>query len=194
MIIEAVLSGGFVLSLLVWLHLGVATPIGVGLGHYWLWVGALVSVGMTVYAVFTRARFVGLFSQIYLLMSCWVMVKICMDGGDKYDEYAILALIPIVTMYLMNIGIPVAIARIGQVPELIHTWVANIQLVYRIIAAALGLLWISNFVPDEWRVLVFIAVGVVFFRHAIPEARPRMAMAGAGLCGDRVPRPCRPVL
>ena len=167
MIIEAVLSGGFVLSLLVWLHLGVATPIGVGLGHYWLWVGALVSVGMTVYAVFTRARFVGLFSQIYLLMSCWVMVKICMDGGD---EYATLALIPIATMYLMNIGIPVAITRIGQVPELIHTWVANIQLVYRIIAAALGLLWISNFVPDEWRVLVFIAVGVAFF--AIQFLRP----------------------
>jgi len=154
MIIEAVLSGGFVLSLLVWLHLGV------GLDHKWLWVGAVVSVGMTVYAVFTRARFVGLFSQVYLLMSCWVMVNICMDGGD---EYAILALIPIVTMYLMNIGIPVAITRIGRVPELIHTWVANIQLAYRIIAAALGLLWISNFVPDEWRVLVFIAVGVVFF-------------------------------
>ena len=167
MIIEAVLSGGFVLSLLVWLHLGVATPIGVGLGHYWLWVGALVSVGMTVYAVFTRARFVGLFSQIYLLMSCWVMVKICMDGGD---EYATLALIPIATMYLMNIGIPVAITRIGQVPELIHTWVANIQLVYRIIAAALGLLWISNFVPDEWRVLVFVSVGVAFF--AIQFLRP----------------------
>ena len=157
MIIEAALSGGFVLSLLVWLH------EGVGLDHNWLWVGAVVSVGMTVYAVFTRARFVGLFSQIYLLMSCWVMVKICMDGGDKYDEYAILALIPIVTMYLMNIGIPVAIARIGQVPELIHTWVANIQLVYRIIAAALGLLWIGNYVPEEWRMLVFIAVGVVFF-------------------------------
>ena len=50
---------------------------GVGLGHYWLWVGALVSVGMTVYAVFTRARFVGLFSQVYLLMSCWVMVEDC---------------------------------------------------------------------------------------------------------------------
>ena len=160
MIIEAVLSGGFVLSLLVWLHVGVATPIGVGLGHYWLWVGALVSVGMTVYAVFTRARFVGLFSQIYLLMSCWVMVELCARSDN---EYATLALIPIATMYLMNIGIPVAIARIGRVPELIHTWVANIQLAYRIIAAALGLLWISNFVPDEWRVLVFIAVGVVFF-------------------------------
>ncbi|MEO1864039.1 MAG: DUF2339 domain-containing protein, partial [Verrucomicrobiia bacterium] len=58
MIIEAALSGGFVLSLLVWLH------EGVGLDHKWLWVGAVVSVGMTVYAVFTRARFVGLFSQV----------------------------------------------------------------------------------------------------------------------------------
>ena len=167
MIIEAVLSGGFVLSLLVWLH------VGVDLDHKWLWVGALVSVGMTVYAVFTRARFVGLFSQVYLLMSCWIMFKICIEGLPAWlpfvaslgqsDEYATLALIPIATMYLMNIGIPVAIARIGQVPELIHTWVAKTQLVYRIIAAALGLLWIGNYVPEEWRVLVFIAVGVVFF-------------------------------
>ena len=154
MIIEAVLSGGFVSSLLVWLH------VGVELGHYWLWVGALVSVGMTVYAVFTRARFVGLFSQVYLLMSCWVMVELCARSDN---EYATLALIPIATMYFMNIGIPVAIARIGRVPEMIYSWVAWIQLAYRIIAAALGLLWIGNFVPDEWRVLVFISVGAVFF-------------------------------
>ena len=154
MIIEAVLSGGFVSSLLVWLH------VGVELGHYWLWVGALVSVGMTVYAVFTRARFVGLFSQVYLLMSCWVMVELCARSDN---EYATLALIPIATIYFMNIGIPVAIARIGRVPEMIYSWVAWIQLVYRIIAAALGLLWIGNFVPDEWRVLVFISVGAVFF-------------------------------
>ncbi len=84
---------------------------------------------MTVYAVFTRARFVGLFSQIYLLMSCWVMVELCARSDN---EYATLALIPIATMYLMNIGIPVAIARIGRVPEMIHSWVAWIQLVYRI--------------------------------------------------------------
>ena len=154
MIIEAVLSGGFVLSLLVWLHEGVE------LEHRWLWVGALVSVGMTVYAVFTRARFVGLFSQVYLLMSCWIMFKICIE---RFDDYATLALIPIATMYLMNIGIPVAIARIGQVPEMIHSWVGWIQLAYRIAAAVLGLLWIGNYVPDEWHVLVFISVGVAFF-------------------------------
>ena len=161
MIIEAVLSGGFVLSLLVWLHEGVK------LDHNWLWAGAVISVGMTVYAVFTRARFVGLFSQVYLLMSCWVMAQICVEGGD---EYAALALIPIVTMYLMNIAVPIAIARIGQVPELIDTWVANIQLAYRIAAAGLGLLWIGNYVPEEWRVLVFILVGVAFF--AVQFLRP----------------------
>ncbi len=154
MIIEAGLSGGFVLSLLVWFH------EGVDLEHQWLWVGALVSVGMTVYAVFTRARFVGLFSQVYLLMSCWVMVELCLGSKDKH---VVFALIPIVTMYLMNIAVPIAIARIGQVPEMIHSWVGWIQLAYRIIAAALGLLWIGNYVPEEWRVLVFIAVGMVFF-------------------------------
>ncbi|RTZ70495.1 MAG: hypothetical protein DSZ35_00430, partial [Verrucomicrobia bacterium] len=161
MIIEAVLSGGFVLSLLVWLH------VGVDLDHKWLWVGALVSVGMTVYAVFTRARFVGLFSQVYLLMSCWVMVELCARSDN---EHAGFALIPIATMYLMNIAIPVAIARIGRVPEMIHSLVGRIQLAYRIAAAALGLLWIGNYVPNEWRVLVFVSVGVVFF--AVQFLRP----------------------
>ena len=164
MIIEAVLSGGFVLSLLVWLHVGVATPIGVGLGHYWLWVGALVSVGMTVYAVFTRARFVGLFSQVYLLMSCWVMVEdLYALGGD--NEYAILALIPIAHDLLYEYWYPGCHRAhwTGAGDDIIHLGCQWIQLVYRIIAAALGLLWIGNFVPDEWRVLVFISVGVVFF-------------------------------
>ncbi|MDP6794862.1 MAG: DUF2339 domain-containing protein [Verrucomicrobiota bacterium] len=154
MIIEAVLSGGFVLSLLVWLH------EGVDLYHAWLWAGAMISVGMTVYAVFTRARFVGLFSQFYLLMSCWVMFELCVRSDN---EYAVFALIPIVTMYLMNIAVPIAIARIGHVPEIIHSWVGWIQLAYRIAAAALGLLWIGNYVPNEWQVLVFVSVGVVFF-------------------------------
>ena len=160
-IIEAVFSLGFVLQLFVWLN------EGVGLGEKWLWLGALAAVGMTFYAVFTRARFVGAFSQVYLLMSCCVMAKICAERGD---EHAAMTLIPIATMYLMNIAVPIAIARIGQVPELIHSWVAKIQLAYRIIAAALGLLWIGNYVPEEWRVLVFVSVGATFF--AVQFLRP----------------------
>ena len=93
------------------------------------------------------------------------MVEICLDGGG---EHIALALIPIGTMYLMNIGIPVAITRIGRVPEMIHSLVGRIQLVYRIIAAALGLLWIGNYVPEEWRVLVFVSVGVAFFAVQFP--------------------------
>ena len=154
-IIEIIFSVGFVLQLLVWLSV-----VGVEFDQKWLWLGALLTVGMTLYSVLTRARFIGLFSQVYLLVSCWVMFKICIEGSD---EYPTLTLIPIATMYLMNLGIPIAIARIGQVPEMIHAMVDRVQLAYRIIAAALGLLWIHSFVPDEWQVLVFILVGVAFF-------------------------------
>jgi hypothetical protein len=141
--------------------------LGFELEQKWLWLGAIVTVGMTVYAVFTRARFIGLFSQVYLLLSCWVMFKICIKGSG---DYASLTLIPIATMYLMNLGIPIAIARIGQVPKMIHAMVGRVQLVYRIIAAALGLLWIHSFVPPDWKVLVFILVGVAFF--AVQCLRP----------------------
>jgi hypothetical protein len=154
-IIEIIFSVGFVLQLLVWLSV-----VGVELDQKWLWLGSLLTVGMTLYSVLTRARFIGLFSQVYLLVSCWVIFKICIEGSD---EYPTLTLIPIATMYLMNLGIPIAIARIGQVPEMIHAMVDWVQLAYRIIAAALGLLWIHSFVPDEWQVLVFILVGVAFF-------------------------------
>ena len=94
-------------------------------------------MGITAYAVFTRARFLGLFSQVYLLMSCWVMFLLCVRG-DNENEHVAYTLIPIVTMYLMNIVVPIAIARIGQVPEMIHSWVGWCQLAYRISAAALG--------------------------------------------------------
>ncbi len=154
MIIEAVLSCGFVLLLLVWLYRGVS------LDHKWLWAGALILIGMISYSVVTRARFVGLFSQVYLILSCWVMLKLCV-GGDK--EHAVFALIPIVTAYLINIVVPIAIARLGQVPDMIISWIGSIQLAYRISAAVLGLFWIGNYIHTDWQVLVFIEVGVVFF-------------------------------
>ena len=154
MIIEAALSCGFVLLLLVWLYLGIS------LDHKWLWVGALTLVVMLAYSVFTRARFVGLFSQVYLVLSCWVMLKLCV-GGDK--EHAVFALIPIVTIYLMNIVVPIAIARLDQVPEIIISWIRSIQLAYRIFAAVLGLFWIWNYIHLDWQVLVYIEVGVIFF-------------------------------
>lgn len=155
-IIEIIFSVGFVLQLLVWLGV-----VGVEFDQKWLWLGALLTVGMTLYSVLTRARFIGLFSQVYLLVSCWVMFKICIEPNPK--QYATLTLIPIATMYLMNLGIPIAIARIGQVPKIIHAMVDRVQLAYRIIAAALGLLWIHSFVPDDLQVLVFILIGVAFF-------------------------------
>ena len=73
------------------------------------------------------------------------------------------ALIPIVTIYLMNIVVPIAIARLDQVPEIIISWIRSIQLAYRISAAVLGLFWIGNYIHLDWQVLVYIEVGVMFF-------------------------------
>ncbi|MBE87621.1 MAG: hypothetical protein CMO69_07800 [Verrucomicrobiales bacterium] len=154
MIIEAMLSFGFGLLLFFCLCGGES------IDHKWLWMGALISICMTAYAVFTRARFVGLFSQGYLLISCCVMFGLCISGDREHSTFA---LIPIVTMCLMNIIVPIVIARIGQVPEMILSWVGWIQLVYRVSAAALGLFWIGNYIPDDWQVLVFIEVGMVLF-------------------------------
>ena len=153
-IIEAVLSCGLVLLLLVWLFGGIS------LDQKWLWVGALISISMTAYAVFTRARFVGLFSQVYLLISCYVMFALCVIGDN---EHAAFALIPVFTMYFMNIVVPIAISRIDKVPEMILSSVSFVQLIYRVSAATLCLFWIGNYIPANWQVLVFIEVGMVFF-------------------------------
>ncbi|GIT06032.1 MAG: hypothetical protein CM1200mP29_14430 [Verrucomicrobiota bacterium] len=70
-------------------------------------------------------------------------------------------------MYLFNIGIPVAIARIGQVPGMSPPGLAG----------PVGLPhcrgWLGPFglelVPDEWHVLVFISGGVAFFAMQFPR-------------------------
>ena len=64
-IIETIFSVGFVLQLLVWLGV-----VGVEFDQKWLWFGALLTVGMSVSSVLSRARFIGLFSEVYLLVSC----------------------------------------------------------------------------------------------------------------------------
>jgi uncharacterized membrane protein len=154
--IEAIFSAGFVFQVTAVFH---SRP-----GEEWLWLGPLLTVAMTLYSVFTRARLIGLFSQVCLLISClMVLVK----GSD---EYASLALIPILTMYLMNLGIPIFIERLGQMTDRMNAMLRRVQLAYCIIATPLGLLWIHRFVESEWKVVVFILVSMAFF--AVHQVRP----------------------
>ena len=157
--IEAIFSAGFVFQVTAVFH---SRPL-----DDWLWLGPLLTVGMTVYSVFTRARLIGLFSQVWLLISCLWFLRIGMYG---IDEYASLALIPILTMYLMNLGIPIFIERLGQMTDRMNAMVRRVQLTYCIIATPLGLLWIHRFVQGEWKVVVFILVSMAFF--AVHQVRP----------------------
>ena len=151
---EALHSLGFVLLLLVWLFLGVE------LSEKWIWVGALLSFGLAAYAAITRARFLGLGSQVFVLVAALCLVKLCIDG-DR--DYAALALVPIAAMLLLNGFIPIALERLGNVPEGVLGAVDSVRLGYRILAAVLGAVWISNYVPNEWQVLVYMAVGFGLF-------------------------------
>lgn len=163
--IEAIFSAGFVFQVTAVFH---SRP-----GEEWLWLGPLLTVAMTLYSVFTRARLIGLFSQVCLLISClMVLVK----GSD---EYAPLALIPILTMYLMNLGIPIVIERLGQMTDRMNAMVRRVQLAYCIIATPLGLLWIHRFVQSEWKVVVFILVSMAFF--AVHQVRPNRKWAWTAL-------------
>jgi len=157
--IEAIFSAGFVFQVT-----AVFLPRP---SEEWLWLGPLLTVGMTVYSVFTRARLIGLFSQVCLLISCLVVLEICFKGSH---EYASLALIPILTMYLMNLGIPIVIERLGQMTDRINAMIRRVQLAYCIIATPLGLLWIHRFVESEWKVVAFILVSMAFF--AVHQVRP----------------------
>jgi len=147
---EALHSLGFVLLLLVWLLLGVE------LSEKWIWMGALFSFGLAAYAVITRARFLGLGSQVFVVLAALCLVKLCIDGDQ---EHAVLALVPIAAMLLLNGFIPIALERLGNVPEGVLSAVDSVRLSYRILAAVLGAIWISNYVPNDWLVLVYVAVG-----------------------------------
>ena len=88
------------------------------------------------------------------------MFALCVTGDN---EHAAFALIPVLTMYFMNIVVPISMSRIDKVPEMILSSVSFVQLIYRVSAATLCLFWIGNYIPSNWQVLVFIEVGMVFF-------------------------------
>ncbi len=152
-LLEVIFSAGVIFHLLAWLHLGLE------LWEEWLWVGSLLASGLIIYGAITRAPFLAAFGQIFLAFACAVQISICLDGrgGD-----ALRALIPMATMWLTNVVVPIIGARFGRESDSVRLGFGRIQTAYRIGAAALGLLWIYRFVPEEYRVLVTMVVAVLF--------------------------------
>ena len=180
---EGVFSGGVILMLLVWIYTNLE------MGSEWLVLGSLMSVGIAIYGLLTRAPFVAVFAQVFLAMACLVQVDICLTGSP---DHSIRALVPIATLLLTNLVLSGVSGRLVGPVQAIEKVIETVQCVYRLVAGGMGLLWIMNFVADDYRVLVSAVVGVLLLlANSWKPAREwywlALAYVGAGalyLCGE----------
>ncbi|MGI9241902.1 MAG: hypothetical protein ACR2RV_13955, partial [Verrucomicrobiales bacterium] len=147
---EAIFSAGFVLNLFAWIFAGIEV------GEEWLLLGPAMAVGLGIYGMITRARVVAVLSQIFLWIGCLAMMAMDLGwGGDG----ALRALVPIFTLCLVNLAMPLAASRVAELPEGWGQAIKKMQSLYRFLAAMLGMLWIDQCVADDWHVFALAAVG-----------------------------------
>ena len=119
----------------------------------WLWIGSVAAAVITAYSAMTRAKFIGIFSQIFLLIACGIQVGICINDNDAA---ASMALIPIGTMLGTSLIIPYISRSIEVVSESIKRTFDLIQRGYRLASSGLLILWIYRFVPEDFQLWVSV--------------------------------------
>ena len=167
---ELIYSAMITLQLLLWLNATHEFSVS------WLWIGSATAAAITTYSAITRAKFIGIFSQIFLIIACGVQIKICINGDEATD---FMALIPIGTMLGTNLIIPNIANRLGGVPESINRSLALIQCGYRLAASGLLILWIYRFVPSDYQ--LWISVFLSFACIIASKWRPAVEWGWASL-------------
>ena len=132
----------------------------------WLWIGSVAAAAITAYSAITRAKFIGIFSQIFLLIACGIQIGICINGTEAS---ASMALIPIGTMLGTNLIIPNIAKRLGSVTSIKRTF-DLIQCGYRLAASGLLILWIYRFVPED--IQLWLSVFLSFACISASKWRP----------------------
>ncbi|MDB4720412.1 DUF2339 domain-containing protein [Verrucomicrobiales bacterium] len=127
----------------------------------WLWIGSVAAATITAYSAMTRAKFIGIFSQIFLLIACGIQIGICINGTEAAWS---MALIPIGTMLGTNLIIPNIAKRLGSVAESIKRTFDLIQCGYRLAASGLLILWIYRFVPEDIQLWLSVFLSFVCIR------------------------------
>ena len=85
-------------------------------------------------------------------------------------------------MLLTNLALPFVAGRIGSTTEFAALGFGKIQTAYRVIAGALGLLWIYCFVADDFRGLTTALAGTAFLiAHCWRPAKEWHSLSGAYL-------------
>lgn len=131
----------------------------VGDGPEWIWFGSAIAVLVAFYAVTTRAFFLGLFGQLFLVFSSLKMLNVCLSESEPN---AVITFVPIGAVYLINLLVSTWQWRLVELTKIDPTHFQRAQMGLRLSAAALSFVWIQNVVPGDWLVLAYTLTGIAF--------------------------------
>ncbi len=148
-VFEIFYSGAIISQLLVWL---IATH---QYSAEWLWIGSVAAAAITAYAAMTKAKFIGIFAQIFLVLACSCQIDICINNNEGTP---IMAMVPIATMLGTSLIIPYITKLIGTVSESMSRTLGMIQRGYRLASTGLLMLWIYRFVPGDTQLWISVVL------------------------------------
>ncbi len=153
---QAIFAIALVALGLVWCHPLVDAPT-------WLFLTGALAVGATVYGIATRAWFIAVFGQIFLLASAMEFFKqVWTSKPDWYfplTPIAVFVLLPLVTLTYF--------ARKPDSPAVVRGTLLKIAMVYRWTAVVMSLCWLWQYLPSHEHVWAFMATGAAIFALGI---------------------------
>ncbi|MEW6303377.1 MAG: DUF2339 domain-containing protein [Verrucomicrobiota bacterium] len=128
-------------------------------GATWLWLSALLGIGVTGYGLATRAWFLAGIGQLFTWVS--VLQYVYLLARETPGKW--IALVPIVVTLGTGLAalawINNATERGGKAGEML----TPLTVIYRLAAGLMGLMWIFEYVPAEDRAWALMFVGLLLF-------------------------------
>jgi hypothetical protein len=161
----------------------------VGLGIAWLgktcsdpaWLGwtSLLAVGVTAYAVVTRAWMLAACAQLFLIPSLWLF---CNQVG-KVAEPRFVPLLPIVALTVLSLSTAAWFARKPDARPEVRAPLQTLALGYRWVALAMSLWWVMEYIPERERIWTLSLVGAALFAIAGWQRSREALLASAVFSG-----------
>jgi uncharacterized membrane protein len=157
--IQQLLQGVYALAIVGLLYFWVEPRVE---GPDWLALASLLALVLTAYGVFTRFWLLAAAGQILLLVSGWEFVR--QLAANKPEWYFPLA--PVFVLGLLSVGTVRWFDRRPEAnPELAKP-LLNVSLAYRVVALAMSLWWIYEYIPAREQCWVHGLIGLVLFALA----------------------------
>jgi uncharacterized membrane protein len=160
-VFQAIYGLAVVLVLHRWLQPQVSAP-------NWLWLTSVLAIVLTAYGLATRAWFVALCGQIFLVISGGQFFEQIMRGSPPW----FFALAPIATLALLGLAVVTVLRQTDAAESETVRGVLRVSFIYRAAATLMSVVWIVEYVPMRERFWVFALCGLALFLWAGWMERP----------------------